>query len=425
MGGKMELGWSLPRREEYFRQAAQGATETYRERFQGDYQTFPLFSVPIGLPKYRLMNGRTVSLQSEWLADHPEEIADFFRRDPESDRAQEVQHELLTRLIKDKGLDKFFAEQSMRQKHPVILDSHGFIINGNRRVCCWRQLLEADRSNYGHYSHIRVVVLPPADDRAIDRLEAELQVTKDIREDYTWDTLANMLYERQQQHSYSETDLAEIYDMKPSEIRELLEMREYAIQYMVSRGKPSHWTMVRGKGTDYAFRKMLKARKQASSALDKRVIENVSFTLLDDREGLGRLYDAIPKLGEQLPKLKERLRSELKLSANAEMVADPTGFFGTDTSKSKDAALARAVELEESRDVLRAVAKDIIEEEQHLESEAKTASYVRKKLQKAHTEIQNALSGINETSSKEGVPEQIHAIESSLSGIQKWINGNA
>ena len=421
----MELGWSLPRREEYFRQSIQGATETYRERFQGDYQTFPLFSVPIGLPKYRLMNGRTVSLQSEWLADHPEEPIDFFRRDPESDRAQEVQHEILSRLIKDKGLDKFFADQTKRQVNPVILDSHGFIINGNRRLCCWRQLYEFDRLNYGHYSHVRVVVLPPADDRAIDRLEAELQVTKDIREDYTWDTLANMLYERQQQHGYIETELAEIYDKKSSEIRELLEMREYAIQYMVSRGKPNHWTMVRGKGTDYAFRKMLKARKQANSALDKRVIENVSFTLLDDREGLGRLYDAIPKLGEQLQKLKERLRGELKLTTSAEMVADPTGFFGTDAATSEDSSLARAVELEENREVLREVAKDIIEEERNLENEAKNASYVRKKLQKAQTEIQNALSGINESSSKEGVSEQLQAIEASLSGIRKWINGNA
>ncbi len=421
----MELGWSLPRREEYFRETIQGSTETYRERFQGDYQTFPLFSVPIGLPKYRLMNGRTVSLQSEWLADHPEESADFFRRDPESDRTQEVQHEILSRLIKDKGLDKFFADQTKRQVNPVILDSHGFIINGNRRVCCWRQLYESDRSSFGHYSHIRVVVLPPADDRAIDRLEAELQVTKDIREDYTWDTLANMLYERQQQHGYSETELAEIYDKKTSEIRELLEMREYAIQYMVSRDKANHWTMVRCKGTDYAFRRMLKARRQANSALDKRVIENVSFTLLDDREGLGRLYDAIPKLGEQLQKLKERLRGELQLTANAEMVADPTGFFGTGAAASEDSALARAVELVENRDVLREVAKDIIEEERNLENEAKNASYVRKKLQKAQTEIQNALSGINESSSKEGVPEQIQAIEASLSGIRKWMNGNA
>lgn len=421
----MELGWSLPKREDYCRQAVKSATETYRERFQGDYQTFPLFTVPIGLPKYRLMNGRTVSLQSEWLADHPEEPVDFFRRDPESDRAQEVQHELLTRLIKDKGLDKFFADQTKRQVNPVILDSHGFIINGNRRICCWRQLYESARVNYGHYSHVRVVILPPADDRAIDRLEAELQVTKDIREDYTWDTLANMLYERQQQHGYSETDLAEIYDKKASEIKELLEMREYAIQYMESRGKPNHWTMVRGKGTDYAFRKMLKARKQASSALDKRVIENVAFTLLDDRDGLGRLYDAIPKLGEQLPKLKERLRRELQLTATAEVVADITGFFGSDSALSGDAALARAVELEESRDVLREVAKDIIEEEQNLENEAKNSAYVRKKLQKAHTEIQNALSGINESSSKDGVPEQIQAIEVSLSGIRTWVDGTS
>src|SRR2546422_5734539 len=101
MGGKvtMELGWPLPRREDYFRDAVKDARETHRIRFQGDYLTLKLFTVPIGLPKYRLENGRTVSLQAEWLADHSAEPADFFRSDPESDRAQEVQHELLVKLM--------------------------------------------------------------------------------------------------------------------------------------------------------------------------------------------------------------------------------------------------------------------------------------------------------------------------------------
>jgi len=367
-----------------------------------------------------------VSLQAEWLADSPSESADFFRRDPESDRAQEVQHGLLLKLIKGKGLDEFFRNAANKQDIPLILDSHGFVVNGNRRLCCWRELHHVDSGQYGHFSHVRVVVLPPADERAIDRLEAELQVTQDIREEYTWDTLANMLYERREQHGYTEEELGELYEKTVLQIRELLEMREYALQYMESRGKPNHWTMVRGRGTEHAFRKILKARKQAHSPLDTRIIEAVSFTLIDDPEGLGRLYDAIPKLGEQLPKLKERLQQELHLEIGASNTpSDPTGFFGGEEGGDEDAALARAIEREDNRAVLRDVAKDLIDEGRILDAEEKSASYVRKKLQKAHSEIQNALNGINESSSKTGVLEQISAIEDGLTAIRKWMDVDA
>jgi len=418
----MDLGWALPKRIEYFRDAEGAAKETYRIRFQGDFMTRPLFIVPIGLPKYRLENGRTVSLQAEWLAKNPRERSDFFRSDPENDRAQTVQHELLSLLGRGKGLKEYFTNRTNKQVDPVILDSNGFVVNGNRRLCCWRDLYESDKATYGHFSHVRVIVLPPSDDKAIDRLEAELQVAQDIRDEYTWDTLANMLYERQEQHGYSEAELAELYDKRPAEIRELLEMRDYAIQYMQTRGKPNHWGLVRTQGTEYAFRKILKTRRQAATPTDKRIIENVSFAMLDDPDGFGRLYDAIPKLGEQLPKLKERLEQELEPVGAPVTGTDGTKFFETSGSGSADEGFLRSLEEEGNRTVIREVAKDIIEEARIQESEERNASYVRKRLQRAHSEVQSAVSGLNESSSRTGVGEQISAIEVALTKIKRWLS---
>ena len=59
----------------------------------------PVLRVPVNLPKYRLLNGRTASAQEEWLAKHPDKQEDFFRQDPESDEVQRVQHELLGKLV--------------------------------------------------------------------------------------------------------------------------------------------------------------------------------------------------------------------------------------------------------------------------------------------------------------------------------------
>src|SRR2546425_3290707 len=404
MGGKvtMELGWPLPRREDYFRDAVKDARETHRIRFQGDYLTLKLFTVPIGLPKYRLENGRTVSLQAEWLADHSAEPADFFRSDPESDRAQEVQHELLVKLIKGAGLDGFFSDQANKQVDPIILDSHGFVINGNRRLCCWRELFESERSKYGHFSHVRVAVLPPADDKAIDRLEAELQVAKDIRDEYTWDTLANMMYERREAHDYSISQIAELYDKKPKEIEKLLDMRDYAIEYMKRLGKPNHWSLVSQEF--HAFQEIVKGRPKQTGVVEKQVFEEVAFSLIDrPSEAGGRLYAVIGKAATLMPEIIDRLSDELVAESDvayatgdAGGVADPTGFFGKrgDGSPSIANTVIRVISKGESGETERAVVKDVIAEAMAKENEQKNASYVRKKLQRANSEVQNALNGI-------------------------------
>lgn len=429
----MELGWPLPRREDYFRDAVKEAKETHRIRFQGDYHVLKLFSVPIGLPKYRLENGRTVSLQAEWLADHPVEPADLFRQDPESVRAQEIQHLLLTRLIKGADLDAFFSDPANKQTDPVILDAHGFVVNGNRRLCCWRELYYGpESSKFTHFSHVRVIVLPPADSKAIDRLESDLQVAKDIRDDYTWDTLANMMHEKRELHGYSMSQLAEVYpDKKQKEIEELLDMREYAIEYMASRGKPNHWSLVNQHF--HAFQKIVEGRPKQTGAAEKKVFEEVAFSLIDKPSDAGqRLYAVIGKAATLMPDIIDRLSDELPEAnpvpqENSAKGEDTTGFFdggSIHSSQTVADSIISSIRGGGNGDTVREVVKDVVAAALEKETEQKNASYVRKKLQRANSEVQNALNGINDKSSKAGVKEQISAIEQGLARIKKWFDAN-
>src|SRR5205823_478248 len=161
----------------------------------------------------------------EYIARKSGTAKDFFRKDPELLYVQEVQHQLLSDLLKVAGLKNKFEDPSNRQVEPLIVDENGFVINGNRRLCAWRNLFHQDNAKWGHFSHVDLVVLPHADDKEIDRLEGKLQVEKDIRADYTWDSLANMMLQRQTLHGLSDDELAELYDMKLSEVKTLWDMR--------------------------------------------------------------------------------------------------------------------------------------------------------------------------------------------------------
>ena len=78
------FGWPKPKRtEEFTNLLAKPSGATERVVFQGQTIDIPIIRVPIDLPKYRMVNGRTASLQAEYLAKNPKARADLFSGDPE------------------------------------------------------------------------------------------------------------------------------------------------------------------------------------------------------------------------------------------------------------------------------------------------------------------------------------------------------
>ena len=79
--------------------------------------------------------------KKEELAFKLYEKEDFFTDgDPELYALQEAQHNILHGMISEEGLLEKFANPNNRQSEPLLLDENGFVINGNRRLCCWRTL---------------------------------------------------------------------------------------------------------------------------------------------------------------------------------------------------------------------------------------------------------------------------------------------
>ena len=227
------FGWPKPKRtEEFTKLLANPLGATERVVFQGKTIDIPIVRVPISLPKYRLVNGRTASLQVESLAKDPKARADMFSGDPELWDAQEAQHKLLLQLAKQADLAGFFDDTANQQVNPILLDENGFVVNGNRRLATWRELLHKDPGKYGHFQHIDIAVLPHCEEKEIDRLEARLQITKDIRADYSWDAQANMMLAKQKRDNFSNKELAELYDMKEAEVQLLFDMRAYCHRRM-------------------------------------------------------------------------------------------------------------------------------------------------------------------------------------------------
>lgn len=398
-------------------------TATFAMEVMGSKQELVKFNVPIALPKYRLANGRTASLQEQWLADNAGQSSAYFDSDPELDVVQETQHELLLKLVKDAGLLAFFKEKANRQVEPIILDENGFVVNGNRRLACWRNLHYSEPSEYPHFSHIDVVVLPHCDDKEIDRIEANLQIKKDIRAGYSWEARAIMMQHKQKQHGFTDSDLAEMYGMSKADVEQARSMLEMADSYLKSRGREHQWSDVQG--AEEAFKQLHKAARKSASVGEQTLLKHTAFTLIDQPGKAGeRLYSAIPKIQEHLAKVKAKLAAAFPIT---QITPDPLTeelFGGSVPGSVPDVSFALAAEIvkPENSDKVRGLVVDVIETENELQKERNNAGYLLKQLTDANTKLQAAVSdGLRGDSTTAGAEAQIRSIEESLQKIRDWL----
>ena len=331
-------------------------------------------------------------------------------------------------MIREEGLLAKFEDTSNKQVDPILLDENGFVVNGNRRLSCWRELHAKDAAAYGHFGHVDVVVLPHCDEQELDRLEAKLQIEKDIRSNYSWDAEANMMAQKQKLHGFTTPQLAQLYGKTKREIEDLLAMRDLAADYLRSRGKENAWSEVGGR---YAYQELLKAMSATASAGDREIVKQASFALIDDSGQAGeRLYAVIPKVREHLSAVKDSLAEAFPLP-ETQSDAEAEEAFGGPSAKSSDSAPAPRSDLalvaEMKKDAVsirrsREVVIETIRSQDEQSRERDTADFLFKTLKKANALLQNASGhGLRPESAIDGITSQIESIRTALGRIEAWL----
>lgn len=423
------FGWPKPTRTEEFKKLLENPdAATTRLVFQEKIQDIRIIPVPIELPKYRMANGRTTSIQAEYLAKNPSARNDLFSGDAELWDAQKAQHALLLQLSRQADLNKYFEDTSNKQIDAILLDENGFVVNGNRRLATWRELLFTNPEKYGHFRHIDVAVLPHCEEREIDRLEASLQIEKDIKADYSWDAQANMMLAKQKRDGFSNKELAELYKMKESAVEELLDMRSYADEYLRSRSKANLWSQV--SEHEFAFRKIVTSRPKISGIGSQEVFKQAAYTLIEKpEEAGGRLYEAIPAIMESLDRVREELQGEFDVKPAAPNAQLEELFGGVTVSageKSIDMLLAAEMQKPENSEKARKIIVEVIESQKQLKKDAKSANYLLKCCSDAHASLAAAVKdGLRPESKLTGVAKQLDQINAQSDKIRKYLEEHA
>jgi hypothetical protein len=423
------FGWTKAARiEEFDKKLAAATGATHRVVIQGQLQDIKIIRVHQNVPKYRLENGRTASAQVEHLAKNPQESGGLFLDDPELWKAQEIQHGLLLKLADKSDLRKYFENTANQQVDPILLDEHGFVINGNRRLATWRDLFYSESGKFRHFEYLDVAVLPHVDAKAIDRLEAELQIEKDIKADYTWDSEANMMLAKRQREGYSDRELGELYGMKESEVKELLDMRDYAHDWLRSRGKDNIWSLVAG--GELAFRRIVTARVKVGGTGRQQLFKEAAFALIDKPDEVkDSLHDAINGIAQHIGPIIEKLKAAFASAAPA-VEAETTDLFGGGRAKSSgeadDLALSKEISKGDNAAAARQIIVDFIEGQKRLKRDTKTAEKLLDCCARATAALEDGIKlGLGAETRIEGVAGQLDRLETQIAKIRDFIASKA
>lgn len=410
-----ELGWTPIRRlEEFKKRSEQASDETFRITFADDSHVLPIWVVPIQLPRYRLENGRTISAQFEWLAKHPGADQKFFRDDPESIEAQWIQHIILQGMVEAGDLKKLFKDGKIRQDDPIILDHNGFVVNGNRRLCLWRDMYLGDKAKYAHFAHIRVVVLPDRSPLAISKLEANLQVKKDVKADYIWHALAHMFKHHRDAEGMTPREIGVIYDKTETQVEEYLAMLGAAERFLISRGKQGEWSSVTG--DEFAFRKIVNSLDKVKAATDKVLFQAAAFNLVDHPKKEGRLYDRVPEIQKHLPAIKAELAKRFPVD-----VAGGGHALLGGVQPDVSIPLGKKIEEPANRDLATKIVLATIEDQDAIEDAKKQSDAFVRLLGKANSALRSAEAVYDKKTPTGGAANQLAEIEAAVLRLRKLV----
>ncbi|WP_426348683.1 hypothetical protein ACPWSR_13130 [Alloiococcus sp. CFN-8] len=392
--------------------------------FMGKYRDLSTIEVKIDFPVYRLKNGRTRTFQREYLATHPDKPKDIFTSEHDSLAAQSAQHEILYKLVEEEDLLKNFKNENLYQTEPIICTDTGVVVNGNRRLCAWREIYYSNKEKFKHFQTITIAILPPCDESDIDELEKKLQIQNSMRAEYHWHTIALMARE-EIENGGKRDSIAHSFGKSPQALQLLMDARDYAEQYLISIDKPEQWSLV--DKSYYAFEQMVKGRKKLQDQGEKELFESLAFSFITSGGSEGRLYETIPDIVDNIKEIAEELaprivaeEEELQEEDDAENLLSG----GEQIEVSQASKVAAAVRQTEDVGIIQNTTKSVIEVQKQLKNEKKAENFLVLKLSKAVSELQNAITnGLNDCNvNTEGVEKQLNAISEKVEYIQKWLD---
>lgn len=291
---------------------------TSHDVYEGSAVKLPVIHLPIGMPIYRMDNGRTQTEQLSYISEKGVD-ANFFSAGEDNEPAQQIQHAILRKFAHE-GTDtiKPIIEELelTKQKDPLLITPAGVVVNGNRRLAGMRELLP----KIPEFATIRCAVLPTLTADQVDDLEMRLQMTPETKLPYRWTDEAIKI--RKRKLKQDEDEIARVMRKKKSDVVRALAALNYAEIYLRDwKKKPNDYRIVEP-GEQFFNDLVTRLKNKNGELLEANM--RMAWILFDNRTTLGsRIYDFNKVLGEKAVEVLDSLAARMEIDISGAGGGDP------------------------------------------------------------------------------------------------------
>lgn len=294
--------------------------------FRGAMAKAEVVRVPVGLPIYRVHNGRTrveqfIHIERNGLPH------DFFLNSEEDAVVQEAQNAILLRMSKDPKGD-IYSEMGRiaEQRGALIATRSGVIVNGNRRLAAMRDLHSRNTDDYSKFEYVDLAVLPSeTNERDIEDVETELQEVPETKLDYGWIERRLKIRYQLEDLNVDRSQLRTKYRLRSDEdVTKEVAQLALAEEYLNYIGKPSYhyWEVAQ---SEEIF-KRLQAALSKYADNDAEVRRLIGFALIkgsSDKSIRDRVYRFHTIFGDDFEKVIDRYVEECTEADESEETPPP------------------------------------------------------------------------------------------------------
>lgn len=370
----------------------------YNVTWKGQNRKLPIYMISIKQLRYNLFNTRVKPHLEQHVSENGLPQDHFDKIDKDCTSTQRLIHTFLSKNPDRKDALKYFRDGNEQVvQEPLISTPDGRLINGNQRLCCYRELYSKDPGKFAHLQTAYVAFLPDNGTYEEERdLEATFQDTKLLGTMFDWIQQGLWLIEKRE--DLTAAQIGKIIGKNESDVKSHIHRIQLAEEFLEGIGKPRHWVELRDEmNLTQAFKTLQSELTKLKTKAQRDKLKKIAFKWMEDPDtatkGKGTsVHLMIGKAAKRIGKVKLKPKPIPKTPKTDDL--DPLLAPLGDSSESSDTSDdAGSIDIDSmDADELTDLILDIDKTEVDRQKAKNEKAYGEKQLKAAVTSLDNIIS---------------------------------
>ena len=265
----------------------------YSIKWKGQNTTLNVYRISIKHLRYNLFNTRIKPHLIEYIAKNSLEENHFEIIDRDSLSTQKLVNTFLRKNPDRKDALKFFKDPNNLPEiqEPLVSTIDGRILNGNQRLCCFRQLFNTDQRLYEHLQTAYVAFLPDNGTAEDERnLEATFQETKLAAVPFDW-IQSGLWAIEERKKGVSASKIGKTLGIREAQVNLDIQIIKFAEEFLDYCGKSRFWHSLREMQLKQAFMTLAAQYNKLKSRNDREKLKALCFKIMLEPKKAGKAAD--------------------------------------------------------------------------------------------------------------------------------------